>query len=98
MNYYLFLIISTDEGATERILRSEQVYANLCGVLEMTLTRDAFITALCKASLPPNYALTVLNMYPQQGITKGKGYYYVPPVGHAQCIPKRKGPYCVPPV
>ena len=51
---------STDEAATEAILKCEQSYANLCGKLEMTTPRDAFITALCKASLPPHYTLTVL--------------------------------------
>ena len=70
--YFIATFYSTDESATERILKSEQAYAHLCGALDMTLTRDAFITALCKASLPPNYALTVLNMYPQQGLPKGE--------------------------
>lgn len=62
------MIFSTDETATEHILKAEQSYASLCGKLNMTLTRDAFITALCKASLPPNYHLTVLNMYAQPGV------------------------------
>lgn len=31
----------------------------------MQASRDAFITAICKASLPPNYALTVLYNAPQ---------------------------------
>ena len=57
----LLLDASTDESATEAILKALQVYANLCGQLNMTTPRDAFITALCKASLPPHYTLTVLN-------------------------------------
>lgn len=57
----LLLDASTDETATEAILKSEEAYANLCGHLGMTTPRDAFITALCKASLPPHYTLTVLN-------------------------------------
>lgn len=52
---------STDESITENILKSVQTYAALCGSLEMHTPRDAFITAICKASLPPHYALTVLN-------------------------------------
>jgi hypothetical protein len=52
---------STDESATEQILKAEQTLANLCGLLGLTTPRDAFITALCKASLPPHYALTILN-------------------------------------
>ena len=57
---------STDEAATEAILKCEQSYANLCGKLGMTTPRDAFITALCKASLPPHYTLTVLQSSSQQ--------------------------------
>lgn len=33
--------------------------------MELQTPRDAFITALCKASLPPHYALTVLYNAPQ---------------------------------
>ena len=51
---------STDESATEAILKSEQAYASMCGGLELNTPRDAFITALCKASLPPHYTLTIL--------------------------------------
>lgn len=35
--------------------------ASLCGRLGLVTPRDAFITAICKASLPPHYALTVLS-------------------------------------
>jgi hypothetical protein len=38
------------------------MYASLCGHLEINTARDAFITAICKASLPPHYALTMLNI------------------------------------
>lgn len=56
---------SMDESATENILKAVQTYAALCGLLELQTPRDAFITAVCKASLPPHYALTVLG--PMQG-------------------------------
>ena len=52
---------STDESATEAVLKSMKMFGELCGELEMTIPRDAFITALCKASLPPHYTLTILN-------------------------------------
>lgn len=52
---------STDEAITENILKSVQTYAALCGELDLTIPRDAFITAICKSSLPPHYAFTVLN-------------------------------------
>lgn len=53
---------STEESITENILKSMQTYTSLCGVLELNTPRDAFITAICKSSLPPHYALTVLNL------------------------------------
>uniref|UniRef100_A0A667GXZ0 Protein MON2 homolog n=1 Tax=Lynx canadensis TaxID=61383 RepID=A0A667GXZ0_LYNCA len=51
----------TDEAATENILKAELTMAALCGRLGLVTSRDAFITAICKGSLPPHYALTVLN-------------------------------------
>ena len=56
----LLLCVSTDEAATESILKAELSLAWLCGRLGLVTPRDAFITAVCKASLPPHYALTVL--------------------------------------
>ncbi|XP_032446540.1 protein MON2 homolog isoform X1 [Xiphophorus hellerii] len=57
----LLLDASTDEAATENILKAEMTMASLCGRLGLVTPRDAFITAICKASLPPHYALTVLS-------------------------------------
>ncbi|XP_061085397.1 protein MON2 homolog isoform X2 [Conger conger] len=57
----LLLDASTDEPATESILKAELTMASLCGRLGLVTPRDAFITAICKASLPPHYALTVLS-------------------------------------
>lgn len=54
-------LFSTDETATENILKAELTMASLCGRLGLVTPRDAFITAICKASLPPHYALTVLS-------------------------------------
>ncbi|KAK2183612.1 hypothetical protein NP493_305g03033 [Ridgeia piscesae] len=59
----LLLDASCDESATEAILKSVQVYTSLCGELGLSTPRDAFITALCKSSLPPHYALTILNTH-----------------------------------
>lgn len=59
MKYFIFF--STDEAATENILKAELTMAALCGRLGLVTSRDAFITAICKGSLPPHYALTVLN-------------------------------------
>ncbi|KAI5726742.1 hypothetical protein M8J76_007765 [Diaphorina citri] len=55
---------STDEAVTENILKSMQTFTSLCGGLELSTPRDAFITAICKASLPAHYTLTVLNTNP----------------------------------
>ncbi|XP_050530236.1 protein MON2 homolog isoform X2 [Daktulosphaira vitifoliae] len=51
----------TDESIMENILKSMQVYISLCGLLDLQVPRDAFITTVCKACLPPHYTLTVLN-------------------------------------
>lgn len=63
---------STDESITENVLKSIQTYASLCGELNLDTPRDAFITAICKSSLPPHYALTVLNTV-TQGVTLRAG-------------------------
>ena len=39
-----------------------QRFAGFCGILGLENSRDAFIIAICKASLPPQYALNVLNV------------------------------------
>lgn len=48
--------------------------ASLCGRLGLVTPRDAFITAICKASLPPHYALTVLSSNGANLSTKGVEY------------------------
>lgn len=53
---------ATEESVTENVLKAMQNYVSLCGTLELQVPRDAFITAICRASLPPHYALSVLNM------------------------------------
>lgn len=57
----LLLEASTDESASENILKAMQSYARLSGSMNLTTPRDAFVTALCKASLPPYYTLTILS-------------------------------------
>ncbi|XP_015249415.1 PREDICTED: protein MON2 homolog isoform X2 [Cyprinodon variegatus] len=68
----LLLDASTDEAATENILKAEMTMASLCGRLCLVTPRDAFITAICKASLPPHYALTVLSS--NSANVSGKAY------------------------
>ncbi|KAH8412178.1 hypothetical protein KR009_000354 [Drosophila setifemur] len=50
---------SIDEGTTENILKAMQNYAALCGMLEQLQPRDAFIMAMCRASFPPHYAMSI---------------------------------------
>lgn len=61
----------TEEAMTECVLKSMQNYAALCGMLDLNTPRDAFITSICKASLPPHYALTILNAGHQNMNFKG---------------------------
>ena len=64
---------STDETASENVLKAVETFASLCGLLDLSIPRDAFITAICKASLPPHYALMVLSstQFPQGGAQRG---------------------------
>lgn len=53
--------ISTDEPATDQILKSLQTFASVCGQLDLNSNRDAFISCICKMSLPENYAANNLH-------------------------------------
>ncbi|XP_017854970.1 protein MON2 homolog isoform X2 [Drosophila busckii] len=57
---------SIDEGTTEHILKAMQNYAALCGMLEQLQPRDAFIMALCRASFPPHYAMSIFTNNQQE--------------------------------
>lgn len=50
---------SIDESTTEYILKAMQNYAALCGMLDQLQPRDAFIMAMCRASFPPHYAMSI---------------------------------------
>lgn len=70
---YESVFFSTDEAATESILKSLELYASLCGKLDQTVSRDAFVTSLCRSALPAHYALTVLNIATPQSTSNAKG-------------------------
>ena len=57
----MYLISSTDEPATDQILKGLQTFASVCGELELNSNRDAFISCICKFSLPSNYVASNLN-------------------------------------
>ena len=54
---HLALLCSADEHTTGMILAGHQTFIQLCGKLSLTTPRDAFLTSLCKASLPPRCVL-----------------------------------------
>lgn len=54
------LLDASTDDTSENILCSIQTFVSICGNLNLQTPRDAFITAVCKASLPPHYTLTVL--------------------------------------
>jgi hypothetical protein len=60
--YNILLESSLDEAITEQIFRSIKIFINLSSLLNMNAQRDAFVTSLCKAALPANYAHNVLNL------------------------------------
>lgn len=57
---------ATDESLTETCLKYMQTFTALCGALDLCMPRDAFVIAFCRASLPPHYAHTILNMNYQE--------------------------------
>eukprot|EP00123_Amoebidium_parasiticum_P019109 comp24340_c0_seq1/m.46265 comp24340_c0_seq1/g.46265 ORF comp24340_c0_seq1/g.46265 comp24340_c0_seq1/m.46265 type:complete len:1624 (-) comp24340_c0_seq1:273-5144(-) len=55
----LMLQMSQDEEVTESILRGYRSFINVCAILGMATPRDAFITSLCKAVLPPTFIVRI---------------------------------------
>ena len=45
---------------SESFLKAHETYVYLCGKMKLAIPRDAFITELCKGSLPPQYAFTLV--------------------------------------
>jgi hypothetical protein len=60
----LLLDASTDDTSTENILKHLETFASFCGKMKLTRPRDAYLAAICKASLPPHYTLNVLKATP----------------------------------
>ncbi|RIA83990.1 hypothetical protein C1645_880206 [Glomus cerebriforme] len=49
-----FLTASLDEELFQGVLRAYQNFTIVCGVLQLTTPRDAFLTSLCKGAVPPS--------------------------------------------
>ena len=60
--YNILLESSLDESITDQIIKSVRTLIYICATLNLKLQRDAFVTLLCKAALPSNYAHNVLNL------------------------------------
>ena len=60
----LLLDAATEDTTAENILKSICVFSSLAARLELPQLRDSYITAVCKASLPPHYTLSVLKATP----------------------------------
>jgi hypothetical protein len=60
--YNILLESSLDESITDQIIKSVRTLIYICATLNLQLQRDAFVTLLCKAALPSNYAHNVLNL------------------------------------
>jgi hypothetical protein len=54
-----------------KILAAHQTFIMLCGQLEMTAPRDAFLTSLCKAALPPRHTMSLITQ--RRGGAEGAG-------------------------
>ena len=71
----LLLDAATEDSTAENILKSMQLFASLAARLGLNKQRDSFITAVCKASLPPHYTLSVLKATPSTQLVTGKIIY-----------------------
>ncbi len=60
--YNILLESSLDESITDQIIKSVRTLIYICATLQLQMQRDAFVTLLCKAALPSNYAHNVLNL------------------------------------
>ena len=56
----LLLDACGDEMIRENILKAHLNYIHLCGRYLLLPQRDAFLTSLCKAALPGQYAMTLV--------------------------------------
>ena len=60
----LLLDAATEDATAENILKAICVFSSLAARLHLPQLRDSYITAVCKASLPPHYTLSVLKATP----------------------------------
>ena len=54
------LFVSVDDRTMKMVLEAYRLVIQLCGTTGLTSPRDAFLTSLCKSSLPPRYAMSLV--------------------------------------
>ncbi|CAI8001450.1 Protein MON2 homolog [Geodia barretti] len=59
----LLLDSCNDEYTARLILQCSHKFIQLCGLMSMTVPRDAFLTALCKSCLPPRFTLSLITSH-----------------------------------
>ncbi|OZJ05240.1 hypothetical protein BZG36_02292 [Bifiguratus adelaidae] len=52
-SHTFFLTAALDEELFQNVARAYQNFTNVCGMLRLNTPRDAFLTSLCKAAIPP---------------------------------------------
>jgi hypothetical protein len=73
-----FLYAALDSEYYHGLVRAFQKFAHVAGLLQLTTPRDAFLTTLGKAAVPPNVVTACMNAGPMRpppspGVTEGTG-------------------------
>ncbi|CAG8728403.1 12748_t:CDS:2, partial [Ambispora leptoticha] len=76
-----FLTANLDEELFQCLMRAYQNFTIVCGVLQLTTPRDAFLTSLCKGAVPPSViAASLAENKATQGATPNAGAGDIPSV------------------
>ncbi|CAJ0749553.1 9943_t:CDS:2 [Entrophospora sp. SA101] len=55
-----FLTLNIDDELFQGVLRAYQNFTIVCGILQLSTPRDAFLTSLCKGAVPPSVVTAFL--------------------------------------
>jgi len=70
-----FLYAALDNDYYRSLIRSFQRFAQVSGLLQLKTARDAFLTTLAKAAVPPNLAGTTSSSVPQSPVIESPSIY-----------------------
>jgi len=70
-----FLYAALDNDYYRSLIRSFQRFAQVAGLLQLKTARDAFLTTLAKAAVPPNLAGATSSSVPQSPVTESPSIY-----------------------